>query len=58
LPTGAPDILTDYEVRFLAWGIRFLGGFLVVRFAGGIFTAWRLARPSGIKTRKSPISEI
>lgn len=28
-------ILTDYEVGFVAWGIGFLAGFLVVRFAGG-----------------------
>ena len=124
--------LSDYEVGFVAWGIGFLAGFLVVRFAGGrkgvplqaiaivsslvgtvlgkyiayvyflkeavreqvseeaadsigyfdtdvmsafredfsnvfggydllwaglaIFTAWRMARPSGIRPRKSPIS--
>jgi hypothetical protein len=129
---GLIVILTDYEVGFVAWGIGFLAGFLVVRFAGGrkgvplqaiaivsslvgivlgkyiayvyllkeavreqvsdeaadsisyfdgdvmsafredfsdifsgydllwaglaIFTAWRLARPSGIRPRKSPIS--
>jgi hypothetical protein len=129
---GLIVILTDYEVGFVAWGIGFLAGFLVVRFAGGrkgvplqaiaivsslvgivlgkyvayvyfikeavreqvsdeaadsigyfdtdvmsafredfsdvfsgydllwaglaIFTAWRMARPSGIRPRKSPIS--
>jgi hypothetical protein len=129
---GLIVILTDYEVGFVAWGIGFLAGFLVVRFAGGrkgvplqaigivaslvgivlgkyiayvyfikeavreqvseeaadsigyfdtdvmsafredfsdvfsgydllwaglaIFTAWRMARPSGIRPRTSPIS--
>jgi len=129
---GLIVILTDYEVGFVAWGIGFLAGFLVVRFAGGrkgvplqaiaivsslvgivlgkyiayvyfikeavreqvseeaadsigyfdtdvmsafredfsdvfsgydllwaglaIFTAWRMARSSGIRPRKSPIS--
>jgi hypothetical protein len=129
---GLIVILSDYEVGFVAWGIGFLAGFLVVRFAGGrkgvplqaiaivsslvgivlgkyiayvyfikeavreqvseeaadsigyfdtevmrafredfsnvfsgydllwaglaIFTAWRMARPSGIRPRKSPIS--
>src|SRR5918995_2192388 len=129
---GLIVILTDYEVGFVAWGIGFLAGFLVVRFAGGrkgvplqaiaivsslvgivlgkyiayvyfikeavreqvseeaadsigyfdrdvmsafredfsdifsgydllwaglaIFTVWRMARPSGIRPRKSPIS--
>jgi hypothetical protein len=129
---GLIVILTDYEVGFVAWGIGFLAGFMVVRFAGGrkgvplqaiaivsslvgivlgkyiayvyfikeavreqvseeaadsigyfdtevmrafredfsnvfsgydllwaglaIFTAWRMARPSGIRPRKSPIS--
>jgi hypothetical protein len=129
---GLIVILTDYEVGFVAWGIGFLAGFLVVRFAGGrkgaplqaiaivsslvgivlgkyiayvyfvkevvreriseeaadsigyfdtdvmsafredfsnvfggydllwaglaIFTAWRMARPSGIRPHKSPIS--
>jgi hypothetical protein len=32
---GLIVILTDYEVGFVAWGIGFLAGFLVVRFAGG-----------------------
>ena len=129
---GLIVILTDYEVGFVAWGIGFLAGFLVVRFAGGrkgvplqaiaivsslvgivlgkyiayvyfikeavrgqvseeaadsigyfdrdvmsafredfsdvfrgydllwaglaLFTAWRMARPSGIRPSKSPIS--
>jgi len=129
---GLIVILSDYEVGFVAWGIGFLAGFLVVRFAGGrkgvplqaiaivsslvgivlgkyiayvyfikeavreqvseeaadsigyfdtevmrafredfsnvfggydllwaglaIFTAWRMARPSGIRPRRSPIS--
>jgi hypothetical protein len=129
---GLIVILTDYEVGFVAWGLGFLAGFAVVRFAGGrkglplqaiaiasslvgivlgkyiayvyflkeavreqvseeaadsisyfdgdvisafredfsdvfsgfdllwaglaIITAWRLAQPSGIRPRKSPIS--
>jgi hypothetical protein len=129
---GLIVILSDYEVGFVAWGIGFLAGFLVVRFAGGrkgvplqaiaivsslvgivlgkyiayvyfikeavreqvseeaadsigyfdtdvmrafredfsnvfggydllwaglaIFTAWRMARPAGIRPRRSPIS--
>jgi hypothetical protein len=32
---GLIVILSDYEVGFVAWGIGFLAGFLVVRFAGG-----------------------
>jgi hypothetical protein len=32
---GLIVIVTDYEVGFAAWGIGFLAGFLVVRFAGG-----------------------
>jgi hypothetical protein len=32
---GLIVILTDYEVGFVAWGLGFLAGFLVVRFAGG-----------------------
>jgi hypothetical protein len=32
---GLIVIVTDYEVGFVAWGIGFLAGFLVVRFAGG-----------------------
>jgi hypothetical protein len=32
---GLIVVLTDYEVGFVAWGIGFLAGFLVVRFAGG-----------------------
>jgi hypothetical protein len=32
---GLIVILTEYEVGFVAWGIGFLAGFLVVRFAGG-----------------------
>jgi hypothetical protein len=32
---GLIVIVTDYEVGFVAWGIGFLAGFAVVRFAGG-----------------------
>jgi hypothetical protein len=32
---GLIVIVTDYEVGIVAWGIGFLAGFLVVRFAGG-----------------------
>jgi hypothetical protein len=129
---GLIVIVTDYEVGFVAWGLGFLAGVLVVRFAGGrkglplqviaiasslvgivlgkyiayvyflkealreqvseeaadsisyfdgvvmsafrddfsevfggfdllwaglaIITAWRLAQPSGIRPRKSPVS--
>lgn len=32
---GLIVILTDYEVGFVAWGVGFLAGLAVVRFAGG-----------------------
>lgn len=32
---GLIVIVTDYEVGFVAWGIGFLAGIAVVRFAGG-----------------------
>ena len=32
---GLIVIVSDYEVGIVAWGIGFLAGFLVVRFAGG-----------------------
>jgi hypothetical protein len=35
LAWGLIVILTDYEIGIAAWGIGFLAGWLVVRFAGG-----------------------